>query len=278
MTAVKKFFLYFFGKAENSLAENIYLCMAVSFACGIFGYESAAGNMTMFNSIIGNFLFIAVWCYCAFVSGLKKRWGFLVFTGIYYIAPYLYMLYYAGRNNLKYYNGALAALNRLSELFFTKPLERTAEAVNSSVVLIVICLVIMILSVYFIGFFITGMKETKAAPSTAKAFPESDEENEEEYLDLTGKLDGEYVLSETDIETKEIKTDQAVSQPKKEAFDSDAEKSVPPVKDYTSELLFSKPKKQEDIPQEKTLDIGGMPEGYEEIYRAIMEEKRNNSR
>lgn len=138
-----------FGKSNN-LFENIVLCLAITLTCAFYYYDRYNSFMDAGRVIVAVLIFL-VWIIGAFSSGKGKQWGFLIFTGSYWLIPHLYMLYYSGRDNLRDYNKYLSLINKISDILVNKPFEFLSEKTGDPAYLYIIILAVIVGSAYFIG-------------------------------------------------------------------------------------------------------------------------------
>ncbi|MCH5208943.1 MAG: hypothetical protein J1F04_08660 [Oscillospiraceae bacterium] len=147
---LKKFFKDFLMSRKNSLLENIVLCLAVTLTSAFLVYDSYYFFMDILRTVVSVMLFIA-WLWCGFLSGRDRKWGFLVFAGVYWLVPYVYMLCYSSRNGRTYYDDVLKLLYRFSDLLFNRSLLRVADFTNCDVYIWVLSLIILTFTMYFVG-------------------------------------------------------------------------------------------------------------------------------
>lgn len=175
---VKKLFTRFMLSRKNSALENILLCAAISLAGSFVFFERS-------NSLVGaarpfvTVLIFVTWAVCGFASGKNKSIGFVVFGGAYWLIPYLYMLFYSSRDNVRGYSKWLSLLNKFADLLFNKPFEAAAEEMHTGIWLLVVTLVIVTGSAYFIGMNLHSIYESGAYIS-AQGADSSEKDNDEE--------------------------------------------------------------------------------------------------
>ena len=145
----KFIYRFLFGKS-NKLYENIILCLAITLACS-FGYYDRYNSFMEFGRIILAILIFVIWVVGAFSSGKSKQWGFLIFTGTYWLLPHLYMLYYNTRDNVRGYNKYLSLTNKISDILVNKPFEFISENTGEPTFFYLIILTVIVCSAYFIG-------------------------------------------------------------------------------------------------------------------------------
>ncbi len=154
-----------FGKS-NTLSENIILCIAVSMASAFIYYDLHNGYMEIVRIILA-VLILAAWIMGAFSAGKSKQWGFLIFTGVYWILPRLYMIYYADRDNLRDYCKWLSLLNKSADIVVNKPFQYLCDNLGESVMLFTVILLTFTVSAYCMGgSFKSMLEEKKQEPTT----------------------------------------------------------------------------------------------------------------
>lgn len=153
---IKKFVL---GR-KNSLLENIILCLVITLASAFFWFDNYHGFMGILRAVV-SVLLVFIWLWCGFLSGKDKKWGFLIFAGAYWLVPYLYMLYYSARDNIKDYNAIITMLYNFADLLFDKPLKTIAEHTNCGVYIWVLSLIILTITAYFVGINVSDIYKDK---------------------------------------------------------------------------------------------------------------------
>ena len=162
---VKKVFSRFMLSRKNSTLENILLCAAISLAGSFVFFEHRNSLVDAARPFVTVLIFVT-WAVCGFSSGKNKSIGFAVFGGAYWLIPYLYMLYYSGRDNVRGYSKWLSLLNKYADLLFNKPFEAAAEKMQTEIWMLVVTLVIVTGSAYFIGMNLHSIYESGAVDSS----------------------------------------------------------------------------------------------------------------
>ena len=116
---VKKIFSRFVLSGKNSTLENILLCLAVSLAGSFMFFEHYKAFMDTVRPLVTVLIFVT-WAVCGFASGKKKSIGFAVFGGAYWLIPYLYMLFYSARDNVRGYSKWLSLLNKTADMLLSR--------------------------------------------------------------------------------------------------------------------------------------------------------------
>ncbi len=151
-----------FGKT-NKLSENIILCLAITLAAAFTYYDHYNGFMEGMRIFLAFFIFV-IWMIGSFSAGKSKQWGFLIFTGIYWIMPRLYLLYYPTRDNLRNYSKWLSMLNKISDIIVNKPFTYIAEKTGEAELLFTVVLMVIVVSMYFIGVNLRSLLKKKPKP------------------------------------------------------------------------------------------------------------------
>ena len=181
---VKKVFIRFMLSRKNSTLENILLCAAISLAGSFVFFEHSNSLVDAARPFVTVLIFVT-WAVCGFSSGKNKSIGFAVFGGAYWLIPYLYMLYYSGRDNVRGYSKWLSLLNKYADLLFNKPFEAAAEKMQTEIWMLVVTLVIVTGSAYFIGMNLHSIYEARADASVQGARISQNIENDDN--DSVGK-------------------------------------------------------------------------------------------
>lgn len=140
---------FLFGK-NNSLLENIVLCVAVTLASAFVYYDHYNSFAGVLRVLLVAMLFIG-WIAAGFSSGRKRKYGFLIFTGAYWLIPNLYMIFYSLRDNVRGYSKWLSLLNKTADILVCKPIGFIAEKTACSEYMYEVVLVVIAVSAYFIG-------------------------------------------------------------------------------------------------------------------------------
>lgn len=160
---------------KNSLLENILMCLATTLTCAFFWYDDYYNFMSILRPV-ASVLLVVSWLWCGFLSGKDKKWGFLVFSGAYWLIPYLYGLWYKARDNNQGYNAFLSLSYKFSDLLFDKPMQSIAEFTHCGVYIWVLSLMILVCTVYFVGSNLSDIYRKKEQSENAENEAEEDEE------------------------------------------------------------------------------------------------------
>lgn len=161
--AIKKFIL---GK-QNSLFENICLCVAVTLASAFIWFDNFY-FYTDFLSAVTSVLMMLMWLWCGFISGKNKQWGFLVFAGAYWLLPYLYMLVYMAYDSGDTYGSFSTLVYKFSRMIYEYPMSTIADFTKCDVNIWVLSLAIIIGTAYFIGINVADIYRGKEKPGYAE--------------------------------------------------------------------------------------------------------------
>lgn len=140
---------YLFGKS-NSLTENIVLCIAVTLASAFVYFDRYNGFAGALRALLAVVIFVG-WIAAGFSCGKNRKFGFLIFTGAYWLIPNLYLLFYSLRDNVRGYSKWLSLLNKTADILVCKPFGSIAEKTACSEYMYEIVLVVIAVSAYFIG-------------------------------------------------------------------------------------------------------------------------------
>ena len=148
-----------FGKT-NTLFENIAVCLGVTLASAFMFFENRGFIPDFLRIFLSGFIFL-VWITCAFSAGKSKKWGFLVFTGAYWLIPNLYLVFYSMRDNVRGYSKWLSLFNKSSDILANKPFGYLSEKMGCEEYILAILLFILVISVYFLALNLTAIMHKK---------------------------------------------------------------------------------------------------------------------
>ncbi|MCH5203480.1 MAG: hypothetical protein J1F03_01970 [Oscillospiraceae bacterium] len=157
--------------------ENIVLCFAVTLASAFIWFDYYYFFMDILRPIV-SVLLMFTWIWCGFLSGRDKKWGFLIFTGAYWLVPYLYILWYRASSDMAD-NAVITLLYRFSYLLFEWPLRTIEEFTKCEVNIWALSLVILVFTAFFAGKIIVGSlkdKEQSGDPQNSEKKISSDDE------------------------------------------------------------------------------------------------------
>ena len=89
------------------------------------------------------------------------------------------MLFYSSRDNVRGYSKWLSLLNKFADLLFNKPFEAAAEDMHTEIWMLVVTLVIVTGSAYFIGMNLHSIYESRADVSVQSTKNAGNIENDE---------------------------------------------------------------------------------------------------
>lgn len=156
----------FVGSRKNTLPENIVICAAIALAGTFYNYEYFYGSTvhSVVCLLITAFL-AAAWIICAAFNGKDGKIGFLIFSFLYWSIPYIYVLWYESRDNLRDYNKYLAAINKITKAVLYNPFAEAAKKIGSSPIILAFILLITVMVAYIAGFLINRFYSTKTEKS-----------------------------------------------------------------------------------------------------------------
>ena len=155
----KRLINLFFGKT-NTLLENIAVCLGVTLASAFMFFENRGFIPDFLRVFLSGFIFL-VWITCAFSAGKSKKWGFLVFTCLYWLIPNLYLVFYSLRDNVRGYSKWLSLLNKSSDILANKPFEYLSGKLGCEEYYLAIFLFIIVISTYIISVNLTAIIQRK---------------------------------------------------------------------------------------------------------------------
>lgn len=163
----------------NTLAENIIICAATALAGTFYFYEYAYGEkVRMFACLAITVLTALIWVICSVKSGRDGKIGFLIFAFLYWSVPYIYILWYGSRDNLRDYNKWLSMSNRIAGAMLNNPFSEAAEKLKTSPVTLAAVLLIIVMIAYVAGFLLKMRYESKLV-----ALSEARDDDEEDEID-----------------------------------------------------------------------------------------------
>ncbi|MCR4779629.1 MAG: hypothetical protein K5876_00895, partial [Ruminiclostridium sp.] len=158
--------LELFRKARrNTLPEQIWACVAAALTATFYFYEyqfeSVLHIRTPLLLCMAAAIFV-IWTICSFSSGRSEQFGFAIFTFIYWGFPFIYTLYYSGRDNLKHYNKWLSMLNKSMTAVLCNPFSEAAAKVHTTPQTIASALVFISMMSYIGGLLLGRYFDSKA--------------------------------------------------------------------------------------------------------------------
>lgn len=172
----------FIKARKNTLPESIMVCIAAALTSTFYFYEYQYEKYFPLREplllCMTGAIFL-IWISCSLFSGRDGRFGFAIFTFAYWAVPFVYTLYYAGRDNLRQYNKWLAMVNKICTAMLNNPFSEVAGKTNTVPQTFAALLVMISLAFYMLGFFIR------------QKYDEKHGDDEDGY-------DGEYIGDEND--------------------------------------------------------------------------------
>lgn len=163
----------FLNARKNTLPENIWVCIAAAliptFYFYEYQYESFGSIREPLLLIMAPVIFI-LWISCSLFSGRDGRFGFAIFTFVYWGLPYAYTLFYAGRDNIRQYNKWLAMINKVCSALLCNPFSEVSSKTNIAPQVFAALLVIISLAVYMGGFFLKHRFDAKLADNSGEGY------------------------------------------------------------------------------------------------------------
>ncbi len=170
--AIKKFVL----DRKNNLFENIALCVAITLTSAFFSYDTYYFFLDFLRPVV-SVLLLFIWLWCGFKSGIHKKWGFLVFTAVYWLVPYLYMLFYRMQDGVEVFGSVTGMFNKFAMLIYERPMINIAEFTHCGVNIWILSLGILTFALYYAGVnvaYILKAKEEKEEAEKEEAETKAD--------------------------------------------------------------------------------------------------------
>ncbi len=257
----------FLKARKNTLPENILVCMAAALTSTFYFYEYQYEKFFPIREPIllcmTGAIFL-IWISCSFFAGRDGRFGFAVFTFVYWAVPFVYTLYYAGRDNVRQYNKWLSLINKAFTAMLSNPFSTVAEKTNTVPQTYAALLVMISLAVYMLGFFIMRRLDEK-------------------YGDDNGNYDGEYsgevgdrvaMLESDDAEEmmEIIKNNKGKNQPLMFG-NNDSKKNDPPDLRSAVGLVSEESTESSDELPEAAETSDGQREDYDQLIDDVLGKK-----
>lgn len=176
----------FIKGGKNTLFEDIIICIAAALAGTFYFYEyyyeSQFALHTRLSLAITVVIFV-IWLICAAFCGKEGKIGFVIFSFLYWSVPYLYLLYYHSRDNVKEYSKWLAMLSDIFTAVLYNPFYEAAKKLGTDAVTLAAILLICVMGVYVAAYFVRRSYDSAREDSL------EDDDDDDEY-------DGEYIQDE----------------------------------------------------------------------------------
>ncbi len=168
----------FMENRRYNAAERIMMCALIALS-GTFFYYDYYQSFADIARIVITVLIFAIWFYCALCAGKDKQWGFITFGYLYWVIPYIYMLYYSSRDNVRGYSKWLSLFNKIADMIFAKPFEFVAGKLGTDSVTLA-CVVLGGTTILFIGgFLMRFFYERKSVVHTSESVVHKTENKEQ---------------------------------------------------------------------------------------------------
>ncbi len=172
----------FMENRSYNAAERIMMCALIALSGTFFFYDYYQSFAEIARIVITALIFV-IWFYCALCAGKDKQWGFIIFGYLYWVIPYIYILYYNSRDNVRGYSKWLSLFNKIADMLFAKPFEYAAGKLGTDSVTLA-CIVLGGTTLLFIGGFMMRFfyerKNTVSVNEVAVHVLEDKEQNFEE--------------------------------------------------------------------------------------------------
>lgn len=157
----------FIEKRSYNTAERIMMCAFIALS-GTFYFYDYYQPFAEIARIVITVLIFAVWLYCAFCAGKDKQWGFAVFSCFYWVIPYIYIIYYNSRDNVRGYSKWLSLFNKIADMLFSKPFEYAAGRLETDSVTLVCVILGGVTLLFFGGFMLSFFYERSGKESAVR--------------------------------------------------------------------------------------------------------------
>ena len=186
---------------KHSIGENAFLCIAATLTPAFLSYDSYHGFLDLLKPFLAVLIFL-VWAWCAFSSGKDKKPLFLVFAGVYWIVPYIYMLFYSARDNVAHYSKVLSFLNKSADVLFNRPFKLLTDYAGCEAGIFIICLIGLVIFSYLVGYNISDTYKEQISDDeldeVSDNVSEDDSGKYERYKTVTFNLNADSEISSED--------------------------------------------------------------------------------
>jgi len=153
--ALSRFISELMTKRRNTLFQDMLLCAAVTATCAFYEFEHFLSPlMTDIIRAVLLVLFVGVWIWCAFVNGLWRKYGFLVFTALFWLIPRIFIIWHGSIADIRDYNEYLHAAAEYSSLLVEFSLVGLSGLMNAPEILTTIVLFAWVVLAFYAGKFI----------------------------------------------------------------------------------------------------------------------------
>ena len=173
----------FMENRRYNAAERIMMCALIALS-GTFFYYDYYQSFADIARIVITVLIFVVWFYCALCAGKDKQWGFIIFGYLYWVVPYIYMVYYNSRDNVRGYSKWLSLFNKIADMIFVKPFEFVAGKLEIDPVALA-CVVLGGTTFLFIGGFLMRFFYERKSDTPVKEFVVHEKVNREQKPEST---------------------------------------------------------------------------------------------
>lgn len=115
----------FMENRSYNAAERIMMCALIALSGTFFFYDYYQSFADIARIVITVLIFV-IWFFCALCAGKDRQWGFMAFGYMYWAIPYIYMIFYNSRDNVRGYSKWLSLFNKIADMLFAKPFEFAA--------------------------------------------------------------------------------------------------------------------------------------------------------
>ena len=103
-------------------AERIMMCAFIAISGTFYFYDYYQSFSEIARLVITVLIFV-IWFWCSFCAGKDKQFGFITFGYLYWVIPFVYVLFYNSRDNVRGYSKWLSLFNKIADMILVKPFE-----------------------------------------------------------------------------------------------------------------------------------------------------------
>ncbi len=196
----------FIKARKNTLPEQIWVCIAAALTSTFYfyeyQYEAHAPIRAPFLLFMTAVIFV-IWIICSFFSGRDGRFGFAIFTFLYWGLPFVYTLYYAGRDNVRNYDKWLSLINKIAGAMLCNPFSEASGRLNIAPQAMAALLVLISLACYIGGLLLKHRYTARFEDNSGEGY-EGEYEQDEDSEELNDAADEKDRQSAEDDGGKEL--------------------------------------------------------------------------
>lgn len=143
-----------FMASGRDRAFSVMMICAAAALTGTFYYYDRQYSFSTDICVSITFVIFFVWLLFALLSGKDRRIGFIVFSYAYWLIPYLYVLFYNSRDNVRNYDKWLSMINRIASAILKNPFYVAANRLRTDPTVLAAVLLMSVMIFYVLGNFI----------------------------------------------------------------------------------------------------------------------------